>query len=410
LLTLAKVTILYQQTSNSFNHRRIALFEPYPDLSTNPTLVCLLEKLTREGADVDVMMHDTDSFLPVDGKVTCYRFPEGLSLWYGDIRTTWRCWSERLSIERLRIEQKFVTGAYDLILGVDSLGIIRGSKYARRFNVPLVYLSFEIFFRDELSVQAEIEEKQRERIASQFADLVIIQDSGRARLLATENNLMLQKFEYLPVSPGGFGNVEESDYLRTRFNISREQTIVLQSGSLAEWTCAHELLESVVEWQEGFVLVIHTPYVPREAERYVQTVRRAKLPNVFLTIEPLPTDEYEQMVASADIGLVLYKPVPPSRYVQRNIENIGLASGKFSFYMKYGLPVISFAQQEYDRLLKAYAFGENIGSFDEMPEALNRIRSNYAYHRAEAQRLFTERLCFDIHWPKLEARLLEIMK
>ena len=399
-----------READNSFNRRRIALFEPYPDLVTNPTLVCLLKALIRGGARVDVMMNDTSSLRSLEGNITGYRFPEGLSLWYGDIRTTWRCWSERLSIERLRIEQKFATGAYDLIFGIDSLGIIRGSKYAQRFKVPLVYLSFEIFFRDELSVQTEIEEKQRERVASRLADLVIIQDPGRARLLAAENDLVLDKFECLPVSPDGFGKVEKSDYLRTRFNISREQTIVLQSGSLAEWTCADELLESVVEWPKGFVLVVHTPYESRQAERYIQAIRYAKLQNVFLTKEPLPTDEYEEMVASADIGLVLYKPVPPSRYVQKNIENIGLASGKFSFYMKYGIPVISFAQQEYDRLLKAYAFGENIGSFDEMPDALIRVRSNKNHHRAEAQRLFRERLDFDVHWPTLSARLLEIMK
>jgi hypothetical protein len=45
-----------------------------------------------------------------------------------------------------------------------------------------------------------------------------------------------------------------------------------------------------------------------------------------------------------------------------------------------------------------------------MPEALNRVRSNYAHHRVEANRLFSEKLNFDIHWPQLAARLLEIMK
>jgi hypothetical protein len=313
-------------------------------------------------------------------------------------------------MERLGIERRFAAGAYDLIIGVDSLGIIRASTYAKRFNLPLVYLSFEIFFRDELSTQKEIEEKDRETAASRSADLVIIQDTRRGKLLSAENNLSLNKFEYLPVSPDGFRYDGESDYLRRRFNISEERTIVLQSGSLAEWTCAGELIESVAKWPEGFILVIHIPNESKQSEPYVQAIRREELPNVFLTTGALPTEEYEKMVDSADIGLVLYKPVPSSRYVQKNIEHIGLASGKFSFYMKYGIPVISFAQKEYDRLLRNYAFGENIDAFDDMPQALRRVRSHYDHHRREACRFFSEKLDFDINWPRLSARLLEIMK
>ena len=78
--------------------------------------------------------------------------------------------------------------------------------------------------------------------------------------------------------------------------------------------------------------------------------------------------------------------------------------------MKYGLPVISVSQQTYAQLLVDYAFGENLDSFSEMPAALNRVRSNYAHHRVEAQRLFSEKLDFDIHWPRLSARLLEVLK
>lgn len=394
----------------TFNRRRIALFEPYPDLVTNPTLVCLLKALTRGGARVDVMMHDTSSLRSLEGNISGYRFPEGLSLWYGDIRTTLQYWLYRFSMERLGMERRFAAGVYDLIIGVDSLGIIRASTYAKRFNLPLVYLSFEIFFRDELSTQKEIEEKDRETAASRSADLVVIQDSRRGNLLSAENNLSLNKFEYLPVSPDGFRCDGESDYLRRRFNISEDRTVVLQSGSLAEWTCAGELIESVAKWPEGFILVIHIPYESKQSEPYVQAIRRAELPNVFLTTGALPTEEYEKMVDSAHIGLVLYKPVPSSRYVQKNIEHIGLASGKFSFYMKYGIPVISFAQKEYDRLLRNYAFGENIDAFDDMPQALRRVRSHYDHYRTEASRLFSEKLDFDIHWPGLSARLLEVMK
>ena len=310
----------------------------------------------------------------------------------------------------MRVDRMFSAGAYDLIIGIDSSGIISAYEYAKRYDVPLVYLSFEISFRDELSSKAKLEEKEKERLASQFANLVIIQDKWRARLLSDENGLQLEKFEYMPVSPASSPSIRASDYLRKRFNIPKGQTIVLHSGTFAAWTCADELIENVATWPEGFLLIVHTRYIPGKNDKYIQTVRKAKLSNVVLSTEPLPADDYEQLVASADIGLVFYKPEPLSPFGRKNLQIIGLSSGKFSFYMKYGLPVISIGQQSYQELLKAYAFGENVSSFSEMPAALMRVRTNYDQHQTEARRLFSEKLDFDIHWPRLEARLLEVLR
>lgn len=398
-----------QQTSNLFNQRRIAIFEPYPSFATNPSLVCLSEALTRSGARVDVMMSANRRNLPIDRTLTRYPFPSHLpgGVSHGHIRTTLsRLWQR---IQRIRVDRLFAAGAYDLILGVDSAGVIAGHKYARRFSVPLVYLCFEMSFRDELTISTQIEEKERECIASQFADLVIVSDQGRAELLADENGLSLEKFEYLPVSPRGSRRVEGSDYLRRRFNLSERQTVVLHSGSFDSWTYADELLENVTTWPEGFVLVVHTRFKLSETDKYVQAIRRAELPNVILSTEPLPQDEHEQLVASADIGLALYKAIP-RRFLQKNLQNIGLSSGKFSLYMKYGLPVISVGQQSYAQLLEEYAFGEDLASFNEMPMSLDRVRSNYAHHRAKAQRLFSEKLDFDIHWSRIAARLSEVLR
>ena len=138
-------------------------------------------------------------------------------------------------------------------------------------------------------------------------------------------------------------------------------------------------------------------------------VREADLPNVILSTEPLPPEEYESMVASADLGLVLYKTIPGSLFRQKNIECIGLSSGKFSHYAKHGLPVVSIGQQTYADLLREYEFGENLSSFDEMPEALSRILARRDWHSAEAKRLFAERLDFDAHWPTIASRLQEVI-
>jgi hypothetical protein len=395
----------------AFRGRRIAIFEPYPDFATNPTLVGLCHALTEAGARVDVLMPRSGRFPSGDGLAAGHRFPYRIPIWRGDLRRTLRGWGRGLQELpfRRQVNRLFARGSFDLIVGVDSDGIVEGHRYAQRFGLPLAYLSFEIFFWDELGSPYERRRKARESEASRAANPVIIQDAQRAQLLAAENDLEMPRFAYLPVSPTGVSPTGSSDFLRTRFEIPEAQTIVLHSGGFGDETYAQELLESAAAWPADFVLVIHTKYRPGQRDPYVELVRDADLPNVILSTEPLPAEEYESMVASADLGLVLYKTIPGSLFRQKNIECIGLSSGKFSYYLKHGLPVVSIGQQTYADLLGEYEFGENLSSFDEMPGALARIRSRHEWHSAEAKRLFSERLDFDVHWPTIAARFQEVM-
>ena len=61
--------------------------------------------------------------------------------------------------------QLFAHGSFDLIVGVDSDGIIEGHRYAER-NGYACLLSFEIFFWDELRSPYERRRKAQERDAS----------------------------------------------------------------------------------------------------------------------------------------------------------------------------------------------------------------------------------------------------
>jgi hypothetical protein len=400
--------MLNKDSDSAFKGRRMAVFEPHPDLATNPSLVCLLQALNQSGAQIDLFMPHSGPYPMQFGNVSRYPYPEAFSFWHGGVRCTLQGWRD--SARSVQADDMFSAYRYDLIFGVDSAGIIKGYKYAKRHQVPLAYLCFEIFFREELTLPKEIQEKGEECAASQFADLVVIQDRWRARLLAAENGIPFEKFVFLPVSPCGPTKEKKSNYLRAVFGIAEEKSIVLHSGSFYEWTYAEELLENVKIWPEDFVLVIHTRFKPRVVHRSVRKVQRSRLPNVYLSCEPVAQEEYDKLVSSADIGLVLYKPMGPSRFTQKNIETIGLASGKFSSYLKNGIPVISISQAGYADLLKDYAYGEDLPSFSQMADALRRIRSKHSFHKSEALRLFREKLDFHIHWPTMKSRLIEVMK
>ncbi len=156
-------------------------------------------------------------------------------------------------------------------------------------------------------------------------------------------------------------------------------------------------------------MVIHTRYKPNRRHKYISIIRRQNSNNIILSTDPLNSIEYERMICSADIGLVFYKLSPLSKYLQKNIETIGLSSGKFSYYAKYGLPIISINQKTYAELLQEYEFGYNLTSFDELPGALLNIISNYEKLSSEAMRLFKEKLAFDIYWPQISQKLLELL-
>jgi glycosyltransferase involved in cell wall biosynthesis len=391
-----------------FANRRIAIFEPRGDITTNPSLMCLIEALNRGGAKTDVMMPTDRHYHSLAGLANRYPFPKDFCVWEESIHKSLVSLKERFQL--LRLNRLFDSGAYDVILGVNSGGLIKGYEYARRYGIPLVYISFELFFRDELSSPKDVLEKERELTASQYADLIIIQDELRAELLAAENRLGKDNFVYLPVSPSSFPVPHDSDYWRKRFGIIPEQRIVLHSGSFREWTYAQELIENVGSWPDRFCLVIHTRYRPKKTDKYIRAALEYGLPRIFVSTEPLRAQEYDELVASADIGLVLYKNVSHLRYTQRNIQNIGLSSGKFSYYMKCGVPVISIGQGYYEKLLLDYDFGRTINDLGEMPAALERVDSSLAHYSAEARRLFSEKLDFDIYWPTVSKRLLGVLR
>lgn len=394
---------------NSFENKKIAFFEPYSNFSSNPSLVSLIDELTKQKAHIDIYMRHNKKSAPHSENLSIFGFPQKFKFWAGDLKSTLRNWKWFYNTYDYKSNQYLNRQKYDLVFGIDSEGGIVANQYFQNKNVPFVYLSYEIFFKDELNNPGHLIEKEEEIAATQNSALIVIQDKWRARLLANENNLPEEKFTYLPVSPRSSGQTTHSSYLRKKFNIPEEKIIVLHSGSFEDWTCADELIESVSSWPENIVLVIHTRYSPDNNHKYVSKIKTGNYPNIILSTEPLEIKEYEIMVASADIGLLLYKPMPPSRFHQKNIVTMGLSSGKFSSYMKSGVPSISVNQKTYEKLLNQYQFGINIHDFNLLSDTINKIYSNHLHYSNESKRIFQEMLDFDVYWPEIEKKLLMIL-
>lgn len=391
----------------TWKNRYIAIIDASPTISTNPCIVAIIENLHKHGCDIDVFKPFSRRFPDLKYVSKQRPFPVPFHFWDGNLRRTLRNWQATALNSRFLSRRK---NGYDLIFGVNSRGLIAAREFITDQNTPIVYLNFEIFFRDELISKADIEEKDRECHVSREAALILVQDKNRAELLAKENGLTTERFYFMPVAPSGKIIEKNGQEVRQHIGLSNNEMLVIHSGSFAEWTYASDLLESLNAWPDGIHLLIHTRQRPWRHDPYYQALVNEKHSNLAVSTVPLESQQYERIVASADIGLVLYKPSPPSKFTQKNIEHIGLSSGKFAYYMKYGLPVISVRQATYETLLRKYNFGVNLQSFDEIGDALYRIRNDYEHYSAEAKRLFRELLDFDLYWPELERKLLELLQ
>ena len=394
----------------TFKDRKIAFIEPHVDFATNPTLLSLSEELLKLGASVDVYSPGFGNYPPLNGLIPFHPFPYRFRVWNYGIKRTWNNIKGYFSNASWKAHSLLRSTGYDFIFGIDTEGVIAAWSFSRKHRVPFAYISFEIFFRDEFKRVSEHREKSDEIIASRHADLVIIQDHFRAALLAKENTIPKEKFAYLPVAPRD-SMVKKSSYLRDKYGIPSNKTIVIHAGSFNNWTCAEELIESLNSWPKSAVLVLHTRNDPRNRNPYINRMRKEHFENLVLSTTPLGIDEYEKMIASSDIGLVLYKQIPQaSKSLNKNLATIGLASGKLSYYMKYGLPVISFQQETYSGFLKDYEFGIDMKAFSEIPKAIQRIESNYMRFSNQSRKFFVERLDFSLYWPKIVQKVCSILK
>lgn len=89
-------------------------------------------------------------------------------------------------------------------------------------------------------------------------------------------------------------------------------------------------------------------------------------------------DELDAEISSADIGLALYPDSDPnSRYT-------AFASEKIARFLKCGLPFIAFRNEDYEFLQAETGCCILIGSLEELPAAVRRIRGDYAGFRKNA--------------------------
>jgi len=400
--------------------RSVALVYPRANLDTVPSLVGAVEQLASRGYDVDVFTttsagQPAPSFTSPRVRLRSLGVEDALNGSTAGLRTAARTARWLPSMARAPLRRGYATlsatlargshlvaharaglvarpASYRCVIGVDPDGLLLAAKLAR--GAPVAYYSLELLLSDELSTQADERLKAQERALSQRAAFVVVQDEARAQLLADDNELPSERIVLVPNAPAGPAKGRRSRYWHKQFGLDEATRVVLHSGSLGSWTGIEDIVDSVASWPTGWVLVVHTRY-DAATSPYVERLKaRAIGGRVLFSLKPVGRQEYDELIDGADVGLAFYIATGDSSFTQRNVQTIGLSSGKLAYYLRAGLPVIVNRAASVASLIEAEACGVAVDGANDVAAALLRIEADAEPFSQRACAFFERHLDF----------------
>ncbi len=389
---------------------RILIIYPYSSLDTNPTMTFLLESLAKRKVWVDVLAGEREAFATPESFLTPESFGNTIRVEFLPFDFFFA--SGSLKRLPLRMARRFLraegnsnypicfdpavfkfsrTKQYSVIIGVDPHGIRLADNFNQWAKKPLVYISFEILFGEDVDGGIDQDLLYRaERAACERTSLVLIQDHERAEAFCRETSFPYDRVLVVPVAPPP-QEIVRSDYLRRTLKIPPNKQIVLYCGNLQSWSSRDELAEMVSYWPDDYCLVIHNrSKVQRTLERYLK--RLTETGKVFVSEEPVGRKDMCALVSSADFGLAPYKPVPGELWTGKNLYHLGFASGKISYYALCGLPMLARPLPVFEREFSSYKCGKIYYRLSDTGELLEEMSRDYETYRRESQRFYEERL------------------
>jgi len=365
----------------------------------NPSLKCIVDLLLENGCKIDLRYPKSAAPMPIHKGVRFLPFGARLYRWKFRVFNLYCSWP--LIFFTVLVEKFLYYKKYDLIIGVDRQGLIDASVLNKITKTPFVYISFEISFEDETSARYKLLEKN----ASKKVGAWIIQDKVRAGHLQRENTLNPSIKFLLPLASAGVG-MAKTERLRDHLGIPNEKKVAIAVGAISKWTMTSQILKSVTDWPEEWVLVVHDRFGQTRELLTGELADFADLLNRRIFISESATDLVDDMggiFAGVSAGLAFYKPeyarFDYGHFYGKNLEYLGLASGKISTCLRYGVPVIINEVGFYAEQARQFRFGCVVERPDQIKDCLDEI-SNVEY-RNNATDYFVKKLDFNIYRNKI---------
>ncbi|QIL40672.1 hypothetical protein G7074_16210 [Pedobacter sp. HDW13] len=244
-------------------------------------------------------------------------------------------------------------------------------------NINIHYFSFEIFFHDELKAYPKmLAIKNKEIYYSKNAHTVVIQDNERKCLLMTENKLPTStNWCLIPVSPAHYEcKPTKKKYNKSSFGLKETDVVYVHSGSVSPWAGINQIIEAIEKGlPDNTYIFIHNRSKFNKSDGHHRQLFELKENGANLILHDglfESYDEYYDFLLCFDYGITIYDP-DGGIFTGKNIEEIGLASGKFSTYMMLGLPTILSKCNTYKQIINDYAIGQIINDKNDLSYHIN---------------------------------------
>ena len=306
----------------------------------------------------------------------------------------------------------YLKDKYDLIIGVDRLGLIWADCFSKGFKSPYALISYEIFFRGETSKLFKLPEIN----ASKGISFAVVQDDKRAEKLSEENKIEKEKLIQIPVTSSFSKPYTKNMSLYHELGISLDKKILIFIGSVTKWACIDKILSQLSRFPDSWALVLH--------DVYGKTKSRVDSMLVELNLDPvsisgklyysklkLPTTEdMHHLLHSADLGLCAYCPTYSDMYTGDNLKYIGLASGKAMTYLQHGLPIVTTSGGQMGEIVKNNRLGFTLDKIEDLPDCLARYDSSEAksMHK-DCYDYFNREFSFNLFKEKLLNKVKEVI-
>lgn len=359
--------------------KKIAFISPNIDTFSNPTLIHLFEKLIEKEYRI-LYIGFEQIFIPkyIRDNLDFHELPFNF---YDFNKNFWSI--VKLIKQYYKLYKTFkIKNKIDTLICVDPMGLVISGRMARLLKFRLIYASFEIFFKEEFTISRKRVIKKLELMYSRNADLIIVQDERREALLKEVNKFRKDaEFLRIPVSPLPVDYSDVNSDLHIPLKIPSDKKVIIYSGTLERWSGIYEVLDLFPEkWDNDYWLVIHSHKTLYEESELMKMIKNLIENNNNITFHNQPFyyyKEYFSFLSKCSIGIAMYFPNDEDIFSGKNIEYIGLSSGKFSTYMMLGIPTITTVNPTFKKLNDKYKFGVTITDVKELPDAIKLIQDNY---------------------------------
>ena len=292
---------------------------------------------------------------------------------------------------------------YDLVIGVEALGLILAERATRSSRRELAYYSLEIeshtlkpYLLGELQHRLEMKSLQK-------CQFTLIQDEMRWSILQASSKAFHVKPQFIPVSLRGKSSPIKTDYLFEELNIHKGKKILLSLGYVSCSRYFSELINASSDLPDDWVLVFHGPALDEEKEMISKALSSLEKRNVFWSSKLCDPSEIGAVVASATAGLALYSNHDANHALTAK------SSEKIAYYAKACIPIISFDYPSYIRLFEECEWGVAIGSVKQLASAIRALDVDYERYASNAGEAFRLVYHFDRHFDRFHQNVLRAL-